>query len=264
MKLTFSTVAMLATLTGVAHAQAPASAFTPEQQARIGQIAGDYLLAHPEILVQVSQKLQVQQQQRAQTAMAARVMENQAALLADPSTPSVGPKAARVAVIEFFDYQCVFCSRLAPELEKVMQGHHEVRYVFKDWPIFASRWPASHDAAVRGLNIWKAKGPAAYMAFHNGIYRTGHDEGALTPADIDAATRTVMKGTPLASGTDSDSVLEANNQLTQKLGLTGTPGLIVMPVDNPTPDTITVLPGAVPVAQIEAAIRRAGGKAMKS
>ncbi|WP_051691493.1 DsbA family protein [Mangrovibacter sp. MFB070] len=167
-------------------------------------------------------------------------------------------------MIEFFDYQCVFCSRLAPELENVMQGHHEVRYVFKDWPIFASRWPASHDAAVRGLNIWKTKGPAAYMAFHNGIYRTGHDEGALTPADIDAVTRTVMKGTPLASGADSDSVLEANNQLAQKLGLTGTPGLIVMPVDNPTPDTITVLPGAVPVAQIEAAIRRAGGKATKS
>ncbi|MGF6567331.1 hypothetical protein ABIE05_003931 [Kosakonia cowanii] len=37
---------------------APAPVFTPEQEARIGEIAADYLLAHPEVLVQVSQKLQ--------------------------------------------------------------------------------------------------------------------------------------------------------------------------------------------------------------
>ncbi|WP_317176203.1 hypothetical protein [Kosakonia cowanii] len=30
---------------------APAPAFTPEQEARIGEIAADYLLAHPEVLV---------------------------------------------------------------------------------------------------------------------------------------------------------------------------------------------------------------------
>ncbi|MEX8626691.1 DsbA family protein, partial [Salmonella enterica] len=40
----------------------PASVFTPEQEARIGEIAADYLLAHPDILVQVSQRLQAQQQ----------------------------------------------------------------------------------------------------------------------------------------------------------------------------------------------------------
>lgn len=32
----------------------PASAFTPEQEARIGEIAKDYLLAHPEVLVEVT------------------------------------------------------------------------------------------------------------------------------------------------------------------------------------------------------------------
>ena len=39
-------------------ADAPAATFTAEQEARIGKIAADYLVAHPEVLLQASQKLQ--------------------------------------------------------------------------------------------------------------------------------------------------------------------------------------------------------------
>lgn len=50
----------------VAQASAPQPVFTPEQEARIGEITSEYLVAHPEILVTVSQKLQEQQQLRKQ------------------------------------------------------------------------------------------------------------------------------------------------------------------------------------------------------
>jgi len=66
---------------------APQSAFTPAQTAEIGKIAGDYLLAHPDILVQVSQLLMAQQAARQQALSAAKVMEQQKALLHDPDTP---------------------------------------------------------------------------------------------------------------------------------------------------------------------------------
>lgn len=101
---------------------APAPVFTPEQEAQIGKIAAGYLVQHPGILVEVSQKLQQQQQERQQLALATNVMDNQAALLQDADTPSVGPADAKVAVIEFFDYQCIYCSRLAPGLEQVMKS----------------------------------------------------------------------------------------------------------------------------------------------
>lgn len=229
--------------------------FTAEQEARIGEIAADYLVAHPEVLVQVSQKLQAQQEAKQQAMFAVKVMENQQALISDTDTPVVGPAGAKVAVIEFFDYQCVYCSHLAPELENVMKNRPDVRYIFKEWPIFASRWENSQKAAETGLKIWKSGGADAYIRYHNGIYATGHFEGELTSDDIAKASA----GSKIDAGdkTDVQAILDKNNQLAQALGLTGTPGLIVMPVSQATPDKITVLPGAAPAEKILEAISKA-------
>lgn len=234
---------------------ATAPTFTPEQQEQIGQIAADYLVNHPEILLQVSRKLQLQQQERQQATLAVKVMDNQAALLEDKDTPVSGPEKAAVAVIEFFDYQCIYCSKLAPELEKVMKASPDVRFIFKEWPIFASRWENSEKAAQRGLDVWKQKGAAGYMTYHNAIYHSGHNEGQLTENDITDATKAAGATEQLHQ--DYSSVLEKNNVLAQALGLTGTPRLIVMPVKGATPATITVFPGLASAAQIQAAITKA-------
>lgn len=230
--------------------------FTPEQQAQIGKIAADYLVAHPEVLVQVSQKLQEQQQAQQQQALVTNVLANQQALLADKNTPVVGPQDAKVAVIEFFDYQCVYCSHLAPELEAAMKHSPQVKYIFKDWPIFADRWVNSLKAAERGLAVWQQKGPKAYITYHNAIYHSGHFEGALTDNDIDTATKAAGAATDIHAK-DAQGIFSASNDLAQKMGLTGTPGLIIMPVKGASTDNTTVLPGAVSAGEITAAIERA-------
>jgi len=239
----------------VAQASALQPVFTPSQEARIGQIAAEYLVSHPEVLIAVSQKLQEQQQARQQLQFAVRVMDNQAALLNDADTPAFGPENAKVAVIEFFDYQCVHCSSVAPEIEKVMKTHPDVRYVFKEWPIFAEHWENSRAAAERGLSVWKQKGAEAYVTYHNAIYTTGHNEGKLTKEDIDRAA--AKAGWRDAGKESFTSALEKNDALARALGLTGTPGIIVMPVTGATPRNITVFAGAVPGETLEAAIKKA-------
>ncbi|MDV0787462.1 DsbA family protein [Citrobacter amalonaticus] len=238
-----------------AHASTPQPIFSPEQEARIGEIAASYLVSHPEILVTVSNKLQEQQQARKQKMFALNVMENQAGLLHDPDTPAFGPDNAKVAVIEFFDYQCVFCSRFAPELEKVMKAQPGVRYIFKEWPIFSSRWENSMTAAQQGMSVWKEKGAEAYMTYHNAVYATGHFEGKLTANDILASAK---KAGATATELPNDSKwFEKNTNLAEALGLTGTPGIIVMPIHGATPDTITVFPEAVTAGKVQAAIQKA-------
>jgi len=231
--------------------QPPQPVFTPAQEVRIGEIAAEYLVSHPEVLVAVSQKLQARQQLQ----FAVRVMDNQVALLNDADTPAFGPENAKVAVIEFFDYQCVHCSSVAPELEKVMKTHPDVSYIFKEWPIFADRWENSRAAAERGLSVWKQKGAEAYVTYHNAIYATGKNEGNLTKEDIDRAA--AKAGWRDADKESFTSALEKNDALARALGLTGTPGIIVMPISGATPKNITVIPGAVPAERLEAAIKKA-------
>ncbi|MHA1002861.1 DsbA family protein (plasmid) [Leclercia pneumoniae] len=258
MKLKTITALIVTTYIGfnsLAQASAPQPVFTQEQEARIGEIAAEYLVAHPEVLVAVSQKLQEQQAARQQLQFAVRAMDNLAALLNDADTPAIGPANAKVAVIEFFDYQCIHCSSVAPELEKVMKAHPDVRYVFKEWPIFADRWENSQAAAERGLSVWKQKGAEAYITYHNALYATGHIEGKLTKEDIDQAA---AKAGWKVSGRESyTAALEKNDELARALGLTGTPGIVVMPVTGATPKNITVIPGAVPAETLEAAIQKA-------
>lgn len=61
-------------------------------------------------------------------------------------------------MIEFFDYQCVYCSRLAPVMEQVIKAHPQTRFAFKEWPIFGGRWESSLEAAKPACRSINRKG----------------------------------------------------------------------------------------------------------
>ncbi|MEQ0330001.1 DsbA family protein [Klebsiella sp. GB_Kp056] len=237
-------------------ADAPAT-FTAEQEAQIGKIAADYLVAHPEVLLQASQKLQQIQAEQQASAATQAVLKNAALLTQDKNTPTYGPANGKVTVIEFFDYQCVYCSRLAPVMEQVIIAHPQTRFAFKEWPIFGGRWESSLEAAKTGLQIYQQKGADAYLAYHNGIYATGHNEGKLTTADIQQQAK--KAGFDAKKANDVEPVLQSINDLAQEIGLSGTPGVIVMPTTGATEASITVFPGLADKASLEAAIKKAGG-----
>lgn len=242
-------------------AEHPAAAFTPAQEARIGEVAKEYLLAHPEILVEVSQKLQAEQQIQQLKSMKAAVIQNQQALVNDKGTPAYGPKDAKVTVVEFFDYQCIYCARLAPELEKVIKANPQTRFVFKELPIFGKRWDASLQAAKTGLQVWQQKGGEAYLQYHNALYATGHNEGKLTAADISKAAQSANFDPKKAA--DVQKTLEGIQALAQQLGFSGTPALVVMPSANASLDSITVIPGYTSASTLQEAIDNAARYAEK-
>jgi len=239
----------------LAHAGTELPAFSPEQEQAIGNIAAAYLIDHPEILVQVSQSLQKKQAERQRERFSAAAVKYRALLLASGDTPSVGPDGARVAVVEFFDYQCIYCSRTAPVVERVMTSNPGVRFIFKEWPIFADRWAISRTAAVRGLQVWKQKGAAGYLQYHNGLFQTGHYEGALTADDIAKASQGAGFDDKQAISEDAAlGMLQDTNTLAQALGLSGTPALVVMPIAGAHTENTTVIPGAATAEALQHAI----------
>ena len=172
--------------------------------------------------------------------------------------PSWGAEGGSVMVVEFFDYQCIWCSRLAPELEKVMKANTNVRYYFMEWPVFGSRWPESLLAAKTGLQVWKEKGEEAYLKYHNGIYSSGLNEGKLTQDAIGKYSENMKFSKNTID--EINSTLTDINDIATTIGLTGTPGIVIMPVKGATEDNTTVFAGMTEAENIQQAINKAQGK----
>lgn len=272
--------ALLALASVVPAFAADSATFSAPQQQEIGRLAESYLVAHPEkmgqaissylanhpeFLVAASESLRQREQLARQQAYVQMALENRHALLSDAS-PSVGPKNAKAAVVMFFDYQCSWCSRMAPIMAQVIKTDPDVRFIFKELPIFASRWPVSGLAARVGEQIWLSKGGDAYLRWHNAMYATGKVEGAMTEQDVLNQAKGYLTAQQLAdvrkaqqNGAVHDALM-ANQALAEHMGFNGTPDFVVMPQgDSPDAQRVSVIPGSTNQDMLLMAIQKAKG-----
>ncbi len=50
--------------------------------------------------------------------------------------PSIGPENAQVTIFEYSDFQCPYCSRVGPSLDKIKTEYKDtVKIVFKNYPL---------------------------------------------------------------------------------------------------------------------------------
>lgn len=250
--------ALTITMTSAAAFAQQDSDFSAKQRQEIGRIAADYLRKHPQVLVQVSQELQKKQQQQQQQQMVSAAVQSSSNLMDVKGIPHIGPKNAKVTVTEFFDYQCYYCHHMAPVMEKLMKANPKVQFIFRDWPIFASRWENSGRAATVGLQVWHDKGATSYIKYHNGIFATNHDEGKLTETDINTVAKAAIGKTlkPAKDGAYKNTIMK-NDALARQIGFQGTPGFIVMPATGANTENTSVIGGAVPLQALQQAIDKA-------
>jgi protein-disulfide isomerase len=232
------------------------SKLTAQDKEEIGKIVKDYMVAHPELLIEMSDGLKAKQQE----AQAKQLEENTKIAIAmheqilnDKDTPFIGPENAKIAVVEFFDYNCVYCSRVAPELKVIMKNNPDIKFVFKEMPIFENRFPSSKLAAQVANKVFKEKGNDAYLKFHDAIYETKHFEGELTTADIQKAAKLVGVD-PKVKADDFTDKIETNMKLSEKLGIHGTPSFIFMPTANQNPDNTLIMMQAASKEELQSII----------
>jgi protein-disulfide isomerase len=227
------------------------SKYTPEESKEI-------MMAFQQSMV----KKQAEEQNKQVEAIKTAVLQHKERLLNDKNTPTVGPDNAKVTVIELFDYQCSACSKVSSTLKNVMASAQDVRYVFKDFPIFGSRWEASKYAAEVGLLAYKQGGGTLYIQYHNAIYDTGKDEGKLTNKDINkiASELKIKLGSTksILANSGLENQLQNNIKLGAKdLGIMFTPAFIVMPTKNANASNTTIIPGYTTANDLNKAIQKA-------
>lgn len=148
------------------------------------------------------------------------------ALLYDPHTPTSGNPKGDVTIVAFFDYNCGYCRKSLPELERLVAEDGGIRLVYKDWPILAeSSVVAAQLALAAG---YQGKYVAAHKILMNlpGKSSTERMSEALGAAGID---RKKLAKDLKAHARDIGALLTRNNEQAEALGLPGTPVYLVGP-----------------------------------
>jgi protein-disulfide isomerase len=145
------------------------------------------------------------------------------AILRNPGTPVVGAKDADVILVEYFDYNCPFCKKLAPGLQALLKSDPKVALVYKDWPILSevSKY-AARSALAAG---WQDK----YLIAHDTLMGASHlASGSQVDALLRGAGIDVDKLTKdrEAHTVEIKTLLRRNDTEARALGIRGTPGLL--------------------------------------
>lgn len=208
----------------------PALAFdiqnmTDGERAAFNQAVRDYLIANPEVLIESYATLQQQEEaaqaEREQTVLA----ENHDAIFNDPNSWVGGNPEGDVTVVEFIDYRCGYCRKAWQEVDQLVEGDGNIRFVLKEFPILGEQSVLSSRFAI-----------AVRMLHGDNAYRQTHD--ALLTLRADATPETLTRVAedlglapePILAKMNSDEVtaiIAANHDLANKLEISGTPTFVV-------------------------------------
>jgi len=173
---TFAATAIALALVAVSGCAQAESKGRDMKRADVESIIKEYLMENPEILREALIELDKKEDRAAIAAVSDQLFK-------DPRDVSIGPKDAKVTVVEFFDYNCGFCKQSSDWLKGVMDKYpNDVRIVFKELPILDGRTKTSRNAAK-----------AALAAARQGKYSTIHfslmNERSLTKERVMAIAK---------------------------------------------------------------------------
>jgi protein-disulfide isomerase len=148
----------------------------------------------------------------------------EALVLRDPDIPVGGNADGDISIVEYFDYNCPYCRRIAPELQQVVQDDGKVRLVFKDWPILG---PVSVVASRMAL---ASKFQDKFLQAHEAMIGVSskltepriRELLAGAGIDMDRLNRDLA-----TNAKTIDAILARNNDQATAFGFRGTPSFIV-------------------------------------
>ncbi len=168
-----------------------------------------------------------QEAQKQQAKMAEAQMEEQfknPVKLEIGDSPVIGPKDAKVTIIEFSDFQCPYCKRGHDTMAEVLKAYpKDVKIAFKHMPL-----PFHKDADPAARAAFAAYKQGKFWEYHDALFENQQklsSENLLEYAknlklDIEKFKK------DMESQAAKDAV-KADTELGQKNGIQGTPGFFV-------------------------------------
>jgi hypothetical protein len=135
-----------------------AGEFTDTQREEIGTIVREYLLQHPEVLVEVSQELERRQKLAEDEQRKNTIAENADEIFRSSADFVAGNPQGDVTMVEFFDYNCPWCKKSLPIIRSILEADGS-----------SSSFKNSNSRRrfrIRGAGDNGFPGPGKYLEFH--------------------------------------------------------------------------------------------------
>ena len=246
---TLAALALALALPGVASAQEqsrPAiEQMTDLERDAFRNEVRDYLLEHPEVIMEAIQILEARREAAAREADALAVASNYQQIFNNPNSWVGGNPDGDITLVEFSDYRCGYCKRAHPELKELFARDPNIRLVVKEFPILGPESTLAARVATAALEI----DPAQYGALNDALMSF---EGPLTEGTIFQIAGSVgydiaaLKN--LATSAEIDARITDTYGLARRLGLEGTPSFVIGQ---------RIIRGYLPVGEMQAAVAEA-------
>jgi protein-disulfide isomerase len=184
-----------------------------------------YLVAHPYLLVEMTDKLQKAEADKEQQGRQAVIEKVGLKRFFDPSVAYVtGPANAKNTFVEFFDYNCVHCRNSFAAVKKFYDAHkRDTRFAFIEFPIFGE---ASKAAARTGVAARQQGNLYVTLHFLLMGEKDTIDNDVLF-ADAKKAGLDMAKLNTALLAPDLDRTLTAAHKLAEQAKIDGTPTFII-------------------------------------
>ncbi len=158
---------------------------------------------------------------RAETRIRNQIAEQWPALSAGGHRLDSG--AASVRLVEFSDFQCPFCRRSAPAVERLLAKHPEVGVVYRHFPL--SFHAAAEGAALAAIC---AEAQGRFQAMHRQLFQTTEwqqDPNWVREAEA-AGVDDLEEFSRCLGGEAAAARLAGDMALARRLGISGTPTFV--------------------------------------
>jgi protein-disulfide isomerase len=211
-------------------------------QAEFNQMVKEALVNNPEILKAAIIALQENEQNKVKEQQGKSLNDNYAALFNNKMDPWMGAENPELTIAYFSDFNCSYCKKIEPLLERLVKEFPEVRVVYKLVPILG---PSSKEATDFALTVW-ANEPAKFAELHKKLMSR---PSRLDSSAIEKVSNITGTNEWLDDTADSvESTIGGNMELMREFGLSGTPALIF--ADQ-------IVGGLVPYNQLEQQVKAA-------
>ena len=222
-------------------AETPAtSSVSGLSKAEIEKIVHEYIVSNPEVIVEAFDELERREVAKKTELFEKNLVSSTDELWNDGFSYVAGNPKGDITIVEFYDYNCGYCRRVLPTVQRLIDQDKNIRVVFKEWPI---QGPESVVAARASMAANKqGKFMELHQALMNAPEKVTEEYVMKTAAQVGIDVVQLQKD---MKAPEMDEMLSRNGNLAQTLGITGTPAFVVGD---------QLIPGAAPLEQFQAAI----------